>query len=76
MNGNATVKVTHALLNEAGKFLLQAAESAARIDNREFLYEARSALRNWQMSAGSVKVPILEDHVFMQRLNKVLDKRG
>jgi hypothetical protein len=68
--------VDHALLNEAGKFLLRAAESAARIDNGEFLYEARSALGTWEMSARSVMAPILGDRAFMQRINQVLSKRG
>ncbi len=68
--------IDYALLNEAGKYLLGAAESAARIDNREFLYKTRSALWSWQSSARSVKAPILKDRVFMQRINQFWDKRG
>lgn len=43
--------IDYALLNEAGKYLHRAAESAALFDNREFQDEARSALGTWQTSA-------------------------
>jgi len=72
--------VDHALLTEAGKLLLSAAEKASDLDDsphRHFVRRAKDGLRSWRMEAASsfLWASIPDDRGFMRRIDDVLDDR-
>ena len=64
--------VDHSALNEAGKFLLFAAESAKHDGNKYFMERAYDGLLRWKTDAQVFHAPILGDPAFVGRLNDIL----